>query len=525
MSCQINNKKVVQWSIDGEHINQIYTNMYSKVEHGGEIKLDLGSKNSSHVITGDSGKSFTVEAPDAIVNWHTHPISCYLKENTVWGWPSGEDMRSSLLFGLRGSGCHVVSTVEGTYTIQINPCVITSLLNIDKIVDINDYPGINVSDEKWGNFLRGFVIATVELYFKSTHIFRYTQFMKNHQHVTAADFVKFANMFSLSNIFKETPMSNCTPIGCNKVPKYERGKLGITSLKNHVSMYESTTRIYEVDENGESFELKLKYIDVLNNGGLQLLEKLSLGSDCNIPIKAWHKTNMFKLQLFENVVHFRDEWVGYFSLNLNEKIEFLSNKRSGKPDDIKLKANKITFSIFDLAGNCNHNSLVKHMRSYGSTERQMNGKVRRGSRSKSGRSMGKKGKKEKKGMKARKSRRGSKARKSRKKGRNFGKEDAVKDTVNDAVKNAIADPTKILIVGSKECSFCNVAYGKANEPANKNLYTIDTHPSVQDAVIAAQILDNNARTIPAFFSPVNNNNNRSYLPGHQVGQTQGITPQ
>lgn len=365
MVCKINNKKVVEWSIGGKHINQIYTHMYGKYEYTGEIKLDFDSKNSSSVVS-NPGKEWGAIKPYALVKWHTCSINSYFINNTVWGWPFAAHIRSSLIWGLRGTECYILSSVDGIYTVQINPCVITSLLNVDKMVRKKDYPNIKVSDADWGNFLRGFVIQTIELYFTSAHIFAYAQFLKKYQHITAYDFVKFANIFTISNIFEETPMSNCTPIGCNKVPYYDFKTLGATSLENYISMHFSDVSAYKVDTNGYSFELELNYLDVLKNGGLQLLKNLSLGTDCNIPSKSWHTTNIFKIQLFESEVYFRDEWRDYFSLDLDEKVEFIVAKRKkNSPVDIRLKADKITFSTFyDLTGECNHESLAKHMKSY-----------------------------------------------------------------------------------------------------------------------------------------------------------------
>ena len=55
-----------------------------------------------------NGASDSVQAPEGIANFHTHPISCYVGEGTVWGWPSGEDIRETFLFGMKGSVVHLV---------------------------------------------------------------------------------------------------------------------------------------------------------------------------------------------------------------------------------------------------------------------------------------------------------------------------------------------------------------------------------------------------------------------------------
>lgn len=367
MVCKIHNKKVVKWSIDKKHIKQIYTHMYNKVEYGGEIELNFDSKNSSSVV-GHSGKPSTVIVPSAVIIWHTHHINGYFTSKRLWGWPSGADMMCSMGLALRGLSCHAVFTVEGIYTIQVNPCVVTSLLNINKIIKKEDYPNIKVSDAKWGNFLRGFVLQTIGMYFDSTFIFAQSRILVNYPHLMATDFVKFANMFTLSSVFNEKSLHIYTAAGY-KLPSYDNGNLAAQSFVNYVSNYEPNTRTYEVNTKGyvHKLKLKLKYTDVLNNGGLKLLEKLSLvlGHDCGTQMKAWHTTNMFKLQLFENEVYLHNEWRDYCSLDFGEKVDFLTTKRKGNPGDIRLKADKITFDTFyDLTGNCDYIDVANHIRRY-----------------------------------------------------------------------------------------------------------------------------------------------------------------
>ena len=44
------------------------------------------------------GNSDSVYTPNHTINFHTHPISAYNNGNTVWGWPSGEDIRETIKF-------------------------------------------------------------------------------------------------------------------------------------------------------------------------------------------------------------------------------------------------------------------------------------------------------------------------------------------------------------------------------------------------------------------------------------------
>ena len=194
MSCKINSNKVIEWELKYEHVVELYKHLYDDKEYAGQFHLDTTSKHSSKVVTSSVGGKDSVSAPDAIVGFHTHPIQCYKQEKTVWGWPSGEDMRETIIYGMRGSCCHIIPCVEGTYVIQPNPCIVMSLINIESLVNKEDYPDIYKNVKNWGNFLRGFIILAIEIYFRSTHVFRTIDYLKNgNTSISAKDFVKFSN--------------------------------------------------------------------------------------------------------------------------------------------------------------------------------------------------------------------------------------------------------------------------------------------------------------------------------------------
>ena len=102
----------------------------------------------------NTGSETSVYTPNNVINFHTHPIHAYNNGKTTWGWPSGEDMRETLKFALAGNKAHLVFTVEGLYTIQINPC------KINKMKELLD------------DTERGILIFMIEEYFKTTHNFR-----------------------------------------------------------------------------------------------------------------------------------------------------------------------------------------------------------------------------------------------------------------------------------------------------------------------------------------------------------------
>ena len=116
-------------------------------------------------------------------------MSCYLAEKTILGWPSGEDMRESVHFGLKGNAAHLVLTMEGTYVIQVNPQIPQSFEKMET------------------NFDRGLAISCMESYFKATHAFRTvsanTALVDANRDVIKPDFFcEFSNKFNFRIFMK-----------------------------------------------------------------------------------------------------------------------------------------------------------------------------------------------------------------------------------------------------------------------------------------------------------------------------------
>ena len=139
--CEIKNDSIVKWTILKENIekqlignlvNQKYSGLlYSDTESAGDIdfvdhsctinKMDkVCHKQTKKDIKYQNGNSDSVVTPNAIINFHTHPLSCYIEAKTIWGWPSGEDLARSIEFALSGNLCHIVFAVEGTYVMEVN---------------------------------------------------------------------------------------------------------------------------------------------------------------------------------------------------------------------------------------------------------------------------------------------------------------------------------------------------------------------------------------------------------------------
>lgn len=479
MTCSISDKTVVEWTIDPMHIEELYENLYDNIEHGGEIVLNTNTKTSQKVIKSNVGKLDSVDAPDAIVNWHSHPINCYNNEETIWGWPSGEDMRETLVYGLRGSACHIVPAVEGTYTMQPNPCIISGLLNIDDAVDPNDYPKLNKKGQNWGNFVRGLVVATIEVYFRSTHIFRSIEYMKKYQDISAHDFVEFANIFKLENIFTTHRISSCSKLGCNQIIKYENQRMTQIPFEKYVYEYESDTYIYYVDKNGNTTKSRIKYLDALKKGGSKLLQNLTIGSNCAIPVEKWHTAKVFQIGLYNNKVMYQGKWHVYDRLNFDDKLAFLKGPHQQK--DIALSDRSIKFKLFDIKGNCSHDSIKTHMKIYETDDikphfckkKSKNGSKRKVRHRR--RSMGRKQR-----SKSRSKRRSRRSRRSERK------------------KQEIKE---IMIIGSVECPHCSEADKRAKEKKKiyKFKYTFNEYPTIKEAIDHAQKFDKKIDAIPAVF--------------------------
>ncbi len=88
MSCSISKTTIIDWTIQVKHIDELYRHLYDTKENGGEILVDHYYKTSTEAKTTHAGHSDSVDAPDSIFNWHSHPISCYKQEKTLWGWLS-----------------------------------------------------------------------------------------------------------------------------------------------------------------------------------------------------------------------------------------------------------------------------------------------------------------------------------------------------------------------------------------------------------------------------------------------------
>ena len=152
--CKIHyNSEYVSWYIPKETIEKTLigtkTNkglLYLNNESAGKIKFindscfvnDKNDKVCNKIMKNEleykKGNADSVRTPLSIVNFHTHPLSCYIAAECVWGWPSGEDLAVCLDFANNNNLTHIIFAVEGTYVIDVNKDLLYNYLKLNKLL-------------------------------------------------------------------------------------------------------------------------------------------------------------------------------------------------------------------------------------------------------------------------------------------------------------------------------------------------------------------------------------------------------
>tara|TARA_B110001450_G_scaffold120288_1_gene113381 strand:+ start:1882 stop:2625 length:744 start_codon:yes stop_codon:yes gene_type:complete len=126
--CKINSK-TVKWTLDSKFVNDLKRYIATgKTEVSGNIIFKdtnncingICDKKSTPKYTIHKGQNDSVMTPTGLINFHTHPKSIYVSEETKYGWPSGEDMSQVIQFAKLNTIRHIVFTVEGGYIIKVN---------------------------------------------------------------------------------------------------------------------------------------------------------------------------------------------------------------------------------------------------------------------------------------------------------------------------------------------------------------------------------------------------------------------
>ena len=175
--CDIKYDKIVKWTIYSKNIKDQLIGTKSKpgllfldYESAGEIEFKDNSncsikdnektcdKETSKKLKFNKGSNDSVITPLSVINFHTHPLSCYIDAETIWGWPSGEDLARAIEFAIANNICHIVFAVEGTYVIEVNKellnkfnkSVIKILINnIEKIFQLTHKHRMYYNDESF----------------------------------------------------------------------------------------------------------------------------------------------------------------------------------------------------------------------------------------------------------------------------------------------------------------------------------------------------------------------------------------
>lgn len=217
------------WVLHREHLVPIYDTFLEDYEAAGLVRFteengSMVSQQNKKITKGDAA---SVETPLGIANFHVHPFSCYVNENVVWGWPSGEDLRQVIIFALGGNLVHIVFTVEGVYVMEVNPCFLVFL-------------------RKLSSKDRAYMIAWIELMGKATHELRGVEANRKRR-IRPSDWIKFVNGLRIG----QTGTDQCGVIKCNKVTVFSENELCYQALKDYINeYYEGEAELNHVDKKG-----------------------------------------------------------------------------------------------------------------------------------------------------------------------------------------------------------------------------------------------------------------------------------
>lgn len=286
MSC---NLKLV---IPRDKLSEITKDLSNKYEVSGVIYCNRDNKVVS--IEKQKGDADSVQTKNHVINYHTHPLNAYKEGQTVWGWPSGEDVRETLKFALAGNKGHLVITMEGVYTIQVSPCKLKKMKELLNSIE------------------RGILIFLIEEYFKTTHNFRGIEEVKTLSKkgikITPHSYVDFINNFDLVNLtssktilHKKSPkiktqfgetFSKIPNIG---FPEMENNYITNIPLKDYISK-EDIKYLYPINEHGEEDSSKVITLsDVLRS--IKVICKKFKVNKCNTKWNnnpnAWFYVNLF----------------------------------------------------------------------------------------------------------------------------------------------------------------------------------------------------------------------------------------
>ena len=358
--CQLNDtEKKIEWNINEKDLKSIYDVMFDNYEYAGLFKKEFkqGKKcddyecvivqNEETVMqTLNKGNSSSVKTEDGYCNFHTHPLACYKGERTVWGWPSGEDMRETIGFMMRGNLCHFVFTLEGVYRIQVNPNYLKILCKKE-----NGLQNIleSVNEENYGmkftiDLIRGIIISLIESVFKATHGHRSIQYnidereRREKEICEPKNWVQFANEFKLQNITSKKNKDKCSDsLPCLQIPSYEPSEANVTiSLPQYLRDY--GIDLYEMNSRGQLFNTSKKISEekcskMLKDNFNEIINLFNTTGDISYNGEEWKEGQWFKVELFENEFKVKGKYIDYESWFKNMK-QFATSEKKTLSDQI-----------------------------------------------------------------------------------------------------------------------------------------------------------------------------------------------
>jgi hypothetical protein len=136
---------------------------YSGTLHFGDsISKHTKEYKSREIRNVQSGQQSSVSTVNALYNYHVHPRICYTKGGCIYGWLSGEDIRSCLEMALLGNRGHLVFALEGVYTLSIKSSFLDLFNNPDNIKPAHQQA----------------VFDVIQDYFRSAHEYRTGEYLK-----------------------------------------------------------------------------------------------------------------------------------------------------------------------------------------------------------------------------------------------------------------------------------------------------------------------------------------------------------
>ena len=296
---EVGHSKIPGNATQGGNKKRVIDSMMDQVEYAGTLKLVQKTTKDcdghkcvstvSNFVCPSSlvgGKGMSVKSPKGLCNFHTHPLYCYegagspnREDLCIWGWPSGEDMRESIVFAMKGNLIHLIFAMEGVYAVQVNPWIVDYLI---KRVESDN--------------LRGMLVCVIENYFKSTHGFRncvYNQ-PKGKNICTPYDWMTFANNFNFGNL-TETTKERCTKrLSCRGTPN-----TGGQNISWRDFLYDWDIENYHLTKKGlitERNSANQKHVKLLE-GGYDFFVK---GVNALKAQPGWKQGQLFKVTFSHN---------------------------------------------------------------------------------------------------------------------------------------------------------------------------------------------------------------------------------